>query len=86
MDKIGVVYRISCKDCTSVYIGQTSTTLKKRYCEHSTNIKNADERPVVAMHSVDNKHLFDFGNIATLNNEPNKCKREFPEMLIIRKD
>ena len=57
--KTGVVYKISCNDCSSVYAGQTDLSLKKCCYVHSLYVKNADERSVVAMHSINNSYQFD---------------------------
>ena len=41
-DNIGIVYKIRCKSCDSVYVGQTSRALKhathKRTCKGPSNI------------------------------------------------
>ena len=38
MKKKGVVYEVPCKDCPSVYIGETGRTLEKRISEHKTAV------------------------------------------------
>ncbi|XP_044745080.1 uncharacterized protein LOC123306943 [Coccinella septempunctata] len=43
----GVVYKISCKDCEGVYVGQTSTTLKQRLSGHKSDINNSRRKEVV---------------------------------------
>ena len=35
-DQRGVVYKISCLDCTGVYIGETGRSFKIRRKEHQT--------------------------------------------------
>ena len=42
--KKGVVYEVPCKDCPSVYIGETGRTLEKRITEHKTAMKKNDPR------------------------------------------
>ena len=78
-----VSYKIKCKDCPDVYVGQTGRTFKKRSYEHLLCVKNADERSVIAMHSINNNHNFDFNNFQILDIEQNKFRREFSEMLNI---
>jgi len=39
----GVIYRIDCKDCDQVYIGQTKRHLETRVKKHINNIKNSSE-------------------------------------------
>ena len=36
----GVVYKIKCEDCDSVYFGQTSRALKSRMKEHTKSLSN----------------------------------------------
>ena len=49
--KKGVVYEVSCKDCLSVYIGETGRTLEKRISEHKTAVKKNDPKNGIAVHS-----------------------------------
>jgi putative NIF3 family GTP cyclohydrolase 1 type 2 len=37
-----IIYKIACKDCDSIYIGETSRDKKTRMKEHQNNIKNMD--------------------------------------------
>ncbi|XP_046737556.1 uncharacterized protein LOC124406248 [Diprion similis] len=66
------VYRMECKDCHKIYIGQSSQNLKNRISGHRSKIKNHDfDSCALASHSLDSGHNFDFENttvIATENN------------------
>ena len=53
--KKGVVYEVPCKDCSSVYIGETGRTLEKQISEHKTAVKN-DPKNSNAVHSWTNQH------------------------------
>ena len=58
-------------------------TLNKRCYEHISSVKKSDERSVVAVHSIEYNHTFDFNDAVILDFEGNKIKREFSEMLNI---
>ena len=54
--KKGVVYEVPCKDCSSVYNGETGRTLEKRISEHKTAVKKNDPKNGTAVHSWTNQH------------------------------
>jgi len=55
----GVIYRIDCKDCNQVYIGQTKRHLDTRVKEHLNNIKNSSGNySVVTNHRLSASHDF----------------------------
>ena len=41
-ERVGVVYRIPCKDCTKAYVGQSARSLVLRLKEHQRAVYNAD--------------------------------------------
>ena len=45
-----IVYKIKCKDCDCVYIGQTSRAPKTRVKEHTKAIAILDENSLLAKH------------------------------------
>lgn len=51
-----VVYKIKCKDCACVYIGQTSRALKTRIKEHAKAITTMDKNSLLAEHCLLNQH------------------------------
>jgi len=53
------VYRIGCKDCNSVYIGQTGRTFKTRFKEHRPDPRTTHQK------SSFSQHLVDLGDIGT---------------------
>jgi len=81
-----VVYKIDCKDCEKVYIGQTKRHLSTRINEHKNNIKNtAGNFSVVSQHRIEFDHDFDWGKLNILHKETNRRKREIAEMFYIKK-
>ncbi|XP_068697470.1 uncharacterized protein [Montipora foliosa] len=59
----GIVYKIKCKDCDCVYIGQTSRALKTRVKEHSKAIATLDENSLLAKHHMRYNHQIDLMNV-----------------------
>ena len=56
----GVVYKISCKDCEKVYIGQTSRALKSRTREHKRAVFTGDKN---FLHCAQTNHDFNFDDV-----------------------
>jgi len=81
-----VVYKIDCKNCEKVYIGQTKRHLSTRINEHKNNINNtAGNFSVVSQHRIEFDHDFDWCKLNILHKEPNRRKREIAEMFYIKK-
>ena len=60
-EKSCLVYQVPCRDCSSVYIGQTKRDLKSRLDEHKRVIKN--QRPDLSApyeHSITKDHIISF--------------------------
>jgi len=56
-DKSGI-YKLTCKTCNKVYIGQTSRNLTIRYREHIRYIKNNDPQSAYTLHILQNRHEY----------------------------
>jgi len=81
-----VVYKLECKDCEKVYIGQTKRHLETRVKEHRNNIRNASGNfSVVTNHRLSNNHEFNWDEPIILHKEKNRRKREIAEMFFIKK-
>jgi|GEM_PF-1112420 len=81
-----VVYKIDCKNCDKVYIGQTKRHLSTRINEHKNNIRNTTGNlSVVSEHRIKFDHDFDWCKPNILHNERNRRKREIAEMFYIKK-
>jgi hypothetical protein len=52
------IYRLTCAECKTVYIGQTGRTLKIRYKEHICSIKYNREDSGFATHILNNAHCY----------------------------
>ena len=87
-DKSGVVYKLTCKVCNATYVGQTGWLLNTRVEKHKSNFRiNGYYHNVVSKHKKENfDHDFDWENVEIFHRESDKCKREFLEMLYIKKE
>lgn len=85
----GVVYKITCRICGKNYVGQTGRLLNTRIEEHKSDVRlGRCYRSVLARHTkefIDVEHEFDWDNVTILHSESNERKREFMEMLFIKK-
>ena len=52
----GGVYKIECKDCSSVYIGQTGKTLEKRVKQHKYSVRTGQSNNAIFNHIFNNDH------------------------------
>lgn len=56
IDKTGI-YKLSCDDCPSIYIGQTARSFKTRFKEHMPKMKRlTNQQSAFASHLIDNNH------------------------------
>ena len=80
LDETGVVYKIPCKNCNYVYIGQTKRSLIDRISEHK---KCKKEDSALLQHQIQNNHEINWNGINILDKEKNYSKRIFSEMIHI---
>ena len=66
----GVVYKINCKNCEKLYIGQTSRALRSRTKEDKRAVLTCDKNSLLAQHSMKNNHEFDFNNVKVIDRCP----------------
>lgn len=55
----GGVYRIPCRNCDRVYIGETGRNLETRINEHKRDVANCNTNNSVFVHAYDNNHIID---------------------------
>ena len=75
----GVIYKIYCKDCDKVYIGQTSRALRSRTREHKRVIFNGDRNSLSTQHCIKNNHDFDLEDVKIIDRCSQWSKRLFLE-------
>ena len=93
LEKKNVVYKISCKEYSSVYVGQTKRKLKTRIREHIAACDEADIFKAVdkdekndnglPLHHLNTGHEFDFDNVEILDQESNFHRRLLLESINI---
>ena len=71
----GIVYKIKCKDCDCVYIGQTSRALKTRVKEHAKAIATLDENSLLAKHHLRHSHQIDLASVETVDRSSARRQR-----------
>uniref|UniRef100_A0A183TNC6 Uncharacterized protein n=1 Tax=Schistocephalus solidus TaxID=70667 RepID=A0A183TNC6_SCHSO len=74
-DKSGVIYRVNCLDCPANVCGMTDKRLSTRMHGHALAVRRRDVRSHVAMHSLENNHLFDFDGVKVLGRAENRLVR-----------
>jgi len=80
-----VVYKFSCKNCDSTYVGQTKRKLNTRLTEHKNDIKKETGKfSVVTEHRLEKDHDFDWDNPKILDKEKFYFKRLISEMINIK--
>ena len=86
VDQSGVVYRIPCSDCDSVYIGETARALGDRLKEHTSQSKSAVKSSAVAEHTKVTGHKLDSPNIKIVKKESKFLNRKIKESIAIRQE
>ena len=77
------VYRISCSDCNSIYVGETGRNLKQRVKEHKKDVRNDKEYSAIARHVNDKLHNIDFDSAEMIYPCTDLRKRRIIESIII---
>ncbi|XP_044766925.1 uncharacterized protein LOC123322908 [Coccinella septempunctata] len=83
--KSGLIYKINCGDCDKVYVGQTTQYLKSRVDQHRRDCLRSKESTALSAHARMCEHNFDFDNVEILDFEKNWFRRNFKEMLYIKR-
>lgn len=84
--KSDIIYKIPCKDCNMIYIGQTSQTLHSRIISHKSDCRNDNKQlsSALTQHVHSTKHDIDYDSANILDSEHNYNKRLFLEMCNIQ--
>ena len=75
----GVIYKINCKNCDKVYIGQTSRALRSRTREHKKAIFTGERNSLLTRHCIQINHQFDLDDVKIIDCCSQWSKRLFLE-------
>lgn len=79
---IGVIYKLVCKNCDQVYIGQTKLNVHERMRQHKEGLRKP-ETSRAADHMINNKHhVIDFNKPEIIGRDSNRKRREIKETLL----
>ena len=83
----GVVYRVTCGDCGSQYVGETGRSLETSMDEHRQDAEGEIEKiSRLSEHLRQTMHKANFDDVEILNKESNFIKRKFKEEIAIKKE
>ena len=84
-DRTNVIYRIDCRNCALVYIGQTGRTIHHRVREHKRALESETYyASAVASHAHTSNHVIDWEGAAVLEQEHRLYQRCYLEAWHIR--
>nr|VZH97080.1 unnamed protein product [Spirometra erinaceieuropaei] len=78
-EQSGVVYQISCRECTRHYTEQTGRRLSSRITELKRAVQRGDPLSQVATHTLEEDHEVNFGSTWIVARANNKTGRELLE-------
>ena len=78
------IYKIPCKDCDKVYIGQTGASLATRISQHKSYITAADDRKSVFAHMSSNNHNIAFDQVSVVKFSNTSFNRTIIESALIK--
>ena len=78
------LYRIPCKRCPAVYLGETARSLKVRLSEHKRALRKDDPLSTLAQHRTQFDHPPDFEKAELIKPERNKKRRRCIEAAAIQ--
>ncbi|UYV70499.1 K02A2.6-like [Cordylochernes scorpioides] len=71
-NRTNVIYKIPCKSCQAVYIGETGKPLIERINQHKSALKHHNPTSLLVDHALINGHIPDFKQTSIVNN----CQRQ----------
>ena len=88
-----LIYKIPCKDCSNVYIGEKGRCFNTRLSEHKRDLKpinlaklkedNLNKKTALVKHCFNCEHRIDFSNFEILDYNIDYDKRKFLESFYI---
>ena len=81
-----LVYKVTCKDCSSTYFGETTKNLSTWITQHKYCFRTGDNRSQIFRHMIENNHVFDLNETSIVANETRLKPRKFLETYFSLKD
>ena len=83
-----LVYKVKCKNCISVYVGEKKQRLCDRCYRHKLDIKNKKmvNSSMLSKHEITENHEFDFDKIEIIQRAPFYHSRKTAESMHIIKN
>ncbi|UYV66210.1 hypothetical protein LAZ67_4000776 [Cordylochernes scorpioides] len=83
LQKKNAIYSVSCIDCPSIYVGETSRKIQTILKEHTYNMKTKDPRSLIFQHTMNTGHKFNLDSpTCHYSNITTKSERLILESLI----
>ena len=79
----GIIYKIPCKDCEKVYIGEMGRIMKKRVSKHRQAVRNCDMNNGVAAHVHKEDQRIDWEGAQVIGQQESYWKRGSMEAIKI---
>lgn len=79
-----MVYEVPCRDCNSVYVGETGRSLEMRLREHKYAVKTGDTKNGIAVHAWTKEHQVNWDAAKVRVREQQLTRRKAMESLLIR--
>ena len=85
-DRTGIIYKISCTECDSSYIGETGRSLKDRLKEHKRAFRlNNPNLSAVAEHAINTGHKIGWDEASIIDLETYFWPRKVKEAIWFKK-
>jgi hypothetical protein len=84
--KKGIVYELSCNECSGVYIGESKRKVSCRIREHKKDCVTGNKHNALAEHVQKTNHTIDWDHVKIIANETNWIKRRVREALCIQEN
>ena len=82
--KRDLVYQISCRDCNTVYVGETGRSVRTRKREHADAVKTFNtKKSALSQHVMDFDHRIDWDNVKILKSKSHAYRRRVAESFLI---
>ena len=80
-----VIYKVTCKECSASYVGQTSQMLTSRIYRQRLALKNRDdEHSALAEHAIHTGHEINWSTVGIVKASPNQTEKLLIESLVYK--